>query len=74
MNIEQNALFSAKVTLGSYSGIGINAKIYGACHIGKYVMMGEDVTIITRNHRYDRVDIPMQQQGFEPEQPVVIGR
>ena len=72
VNIEQNALFSAKVTLGGYSGIGINAKIYGACHIGKYVMMGEDVTIITRNHRYDRVDIPMQQQGFEPEQPVVI--
>lgn len=73
VNIEKGATFSAKVTLGDYSGIGINAKIYGTCHIGKYVMMGEDVTIITRNHRYDSVDIPMMQQGFETEQPVTIG-
>lgn len=73
VNIETNALFSSRVTLGDYSGIGINAKIYGTCHIGKWVMMGTDVTIITRNHRYDRDDIPMMKQGFEDEQPVCIG-
>ena len=33
VNIESNATFSSKVTLGDYSGIGINAKIYGTCHI-----------------------------------------
>lgn len=73
VNIEQNALFSAKVTLGDYSGIGINAKIYGTCHIGRYVMMGTDVTVITRNHCFDRTDIPMMEQGFLPEEPVWIG-
>lgn len=73
VNIEQGAVFSPKVTLGDFSGIGINAKIYGACHIGSYVMMGTDVTVITRNHRHDRTDIPMMEQGFEEEQPVVIG-
>ena len=36
-------------------------------------MMGADVTIITRNHRTDRTDVPMMDQGFEPERPVVIG-
>lgn len=36
-------------------------------------MMGTDVTVITRNHRHDRTDIPMMEQGFEEEQPVVIG-
>lgn len=72
VNIEKGATFSAKVTLGDYSGIGINAKIYGSCQIGRYVMMGEDVTIITRNHRHDRVDIPMMNQGFETERPVTI--
>ena len=73
VNLEKGAVFSRKVTLGDRSGIGINAKIYGECHIGKCVMMGTDVTIITRNHRIDRTDIPMMDQGFEEEQPVYIG-
>lgn len=73
VNIEQNAIFSSRVTLGDFSGIGINAKVYGTCHIGNHVMMGTDVTVITRNHRFDRVDIPMMDQGFEEEQPVCIG-
>lgn len=36
-------------------------------------MMGTDVIIITRNHRFDRTDIPMMEQGFEEERPVYIG-
>ena len=73
VNIEHNALFSGKVSLGDYSGIGVNAKIYGTCIIGDFVMMGEDCTIITRNHKFDRTDIPMMEQGFEEERPVHIG-
>lgn len=72
VNIESNAVFSPRVTLGDYSGIGINAKIYGTCHIGNYVMMGQDVTIITRNHSCAQTSLPMMQQGFEEEHPVVI--
>lgn len=73
VNIEKGAYFSPKVELGNYSGIGVDAKIYGSCKIGEYVMMGENCTIITRNHKYDRTDIPMMAQGFEDEQPVIIG-
>lgn len=73
VNIEKNALFSHKVSLGDYSGIGVNAKIYGRCTIGNYVMMGEDCTIITRNHNFSRTDIPMMGQGFAEERPVYIG-
>lgn len=73
VNIEKDAVFSQKVTLGDFSGIGINAKIYGECHIGAFVMMGTDVTVITRNHRFDRTDVPMMKQGFEDEKPVYIG-
>lgn len=73
VNIEHNAYFSYKVSLGDYSGIGVNAKIHGACRIGSHVMMGEDCTIITRNHKHDRTDIPMMEQGFEEERPVQIG-
>ena len=73
VNIEKNAMFSSRVSLGDYSGIGVNAKIYGTCTIGNYVMMGEDCTIICRNHKHDRTDIPMMHQGFESERPVTIG-
>lgn len=73
VNIETNAVFSKRVTLGDYSGIGVNAKRYGECHIGRYVMMGEDVTIITRNHTFSRIDIPMLDQGFSEDRPVTIG-
>lgn len=73
VNIEKNASFSYKVSLGDYSGLGVNSKIYGSCAIGHHVMMGEDVTVITRNHKFDRVDIPMMDQGFEQERPVTIG-
>ncbi|MBE6573335.1 MAG: CatB-related O-acetyltransferase [Ruminococcaceae bacterium] len=73
VNIEKNAVFSRKVSLGDYSGLGVNSKIYGTCTIGNYVMMGEDVTVITRNHKHERSDIPMMHQGFEEERPVVIG-
>ena len=72
VNIEPKALFSPKVTLGDRSGIGVGAKLYGECHIGACVMMGSDVTVITRNHRSDRTDLPMMDQGFEPERPVWI--
>lgn len=73
VNIEKGAYFSSKVSLGDYSGIGVNAKIHGTCYIGNYVMMGEDCTIITRNHKFDRTDVPMMEQGFEDERPVYIG-
>ena len=73
VNIEKHAIISPRVSLGDRSGIGIGAKIYGTCRIGRDVMMGSDVTIITRNHKVDRTDIPMMDQGFEPERPVVIG-
>lgn len=73
VNIEKKAFFSPKVSLGDYSGIGVNAKIYGRCSIGNYVMMGEDCTIITRNHRFDSVEQVMMKQGFEEERPVLIG-
>ena len=73
VNIEPKALFSQKVCLGDRSGIGTNAKIYGECHIGACVMMGSDVTIITRNHRFGKTNVPMMDQGFEEERPVWIG-
>ena len=73
INIERHATFGPEVTLGDNSGIGVDCEIYGQVHIGNNVMMGPEVIIYTTGHRFDRIDIPMNQQGFEKMQPVVIG-
>lgn len=73
VNIQKGAEFSIRVSLGDYSGIGINAQIKGKCTIGKYVMMGPDCTIYTRNHKFSDTSKPMMEQGYEEEKEVVIG-
>ena len=73
VNIEHGANFSSKVSLGNNSGIGINASLGGKVTIGDNVMMGPHCIIYTRNHEFNRIDVPMCEQGFRPEQPVVIG-
>lgn len=73
VNIERGAKFSSSVTLGDYSGIGINASLSGPVSIGDNVMMGSDCTIYSWNHAFDRTDVPMRGQGFQPARRVVIG-
>lgn len=52
LNIEKGADFGFgnKIQIGKNSGIGINASIRGPLKIGDDVMMGPNVTILTRNH------------------------
>lgn len=73
INIEKNADFSTRVSLGDYSGIGVNAHIGGKCTIGKYVMMGPNCTIYTRNHEFSDITKPMMEQGHAEEKEVIIG-
>lgn len=73
VNVERHARFGRGVNLGDRSGIGINASIGEQTHIGSDVMMGPDCVIYTRNHRFDRLDIPMREQGYGPVEPVEIG-
>lgn len=73
VNIEKGATITTAMEIGDNSGIGINAKIHGKVVLGANVMMGPDCIIYTTNHKFDRVDIPMNQQGFSEEEPVIIG-
>ena len=72
VNIEKNAEFAYSVELGDNSGLGINCRISGKARIGNNVMMGPNVSIITRNHSFERTDIPMNSQGMSEEKPVII--
>lgn len=73
VNIEKGALFGEHVCLGDRSGLGIRAQIEDYVIIGKDVMMGPDCSIFTANHRFNRIDIPMMEQGFTEPEEVVIG-
>lgn len=59
-------------TLGKNSGLGSRAYIGRYTSIGEDVMMGPNVTILTHNHRFDSISIPMRLQGFEEYKPVTI--
>ena len=74
VNVESGALFGdgTNIHIGNRSGLGIDSRIYGPVIIGDHVMMGPDVMILTSNHRYDRLDIPMIDQGGTDHRPVMI--
>lgn len=73
IDIDQGAVFSGRVSLGDHSGIGKDSVLQGTVVIGNHVMMGRECLIYTKNHAFDRLDIPMSQQGFQEEKPVIIG-
>ncbi len=72
VNIEKGAVLPSSLELGDNSGLGLNARISGKTIIGNNVMMGPNISIFTRNHSFERIDIPMNQQGFSNEKPVVL--
>lgn len=77
VTIERGAYFTPGVSLGNFSGIGVDCELYavrnGQIIIGDYVMMGPECVIYTSSHAHDRTDIPMQQQGAEAPRNVIIG-
>lgn len=73
VNIESNAGFNPELEIGDRSGVGVNCRLSGRIIIGNDVMMGPNCIMRTYSHAHDRIDIPMNQQGFEPEQVMHIG-
>lgn len=82
VNIERKANFGSgiDIELGDESGLGINCSVPSNTKIGKNVMMGPNCRILPHNHNFERIDIPMNHQGFSPklstkiEDDVWIGR
>lgn len=72
INIGRLAKIHKNTVIGNNSGVGRGCEINNGVTIGNNVMMGPDVLIYTQNHRTDRTDIPMMQQGFQEVKPVVI--
>ena len=73
VNFEKGAKFNPELSIGDNSGVGTNCELSGKIVIGKNVMMGPNCIMRTYSHKFDRIDIPMCEQGFEEEKIMYIG-
>ena len=75
VNVERGASFESglDLSIGNNSGIGVNCFVGGNTVIGDDVMMGPNCRFLSRNHAFSRVDIPMNQQGFQEKKQTIIG-
>ncbi len=73
VNIEKGATFGEYTTIGDRSGIGVNCELHGEVHIGDDVMMAPECVFYTRNHKVDRIDVPMNKQGATESKSITIG-
>ncbi len=74
VNIEKGARFGLgnNIQIGDNSGIGFRSSIPSDTIIGNDVMMGPNVIIFASNHKYDRIDIPMNIQGTSMSKQTII--
>ena len=74
VNIERMAFFGKgyDIVIGDNSGIGINCTIPPNTIIGNNVMMGPNCYFFAHNHRFDRIDIPMIEQGKTDKKQTII--
>lgn len=63
-----------RLRIGTHAFIGMGAfvQVFDAVTIGAYALIGPYCYIASTNHRFERRDIPIQQQGFTTA-PVTIG-
>lgn len=71
LRIKRNADISMFIEIGDFSELGTNCIIQSNTSIGTHVIMGPDVKIYTKNHKFDRLDIPIQDQGHTNEKTVI---
>lgn len=60
------------IEIGDESGIGAHCDIPEDIVIGNNVMISRNVFILNRNHRYDRIDIPINDQGYYDAKKTII--
>jgi maltose O-acetyltransferase len=62
------------ISIGNDTILGFNCFLDGAgnLEIGDNCLLAQNVSIFTANHRFNRTDIPIKNQGYD-KRPVVIG-
>lgn len=72
INRRVNFASGRNVEMGDESGIGANTTIPGDTIIGKNVILSRNCFILNRNHIFERIDIPIVDQGCYPTKQTVI--
>lgn len=74
VNIQPHVYFGkgTKIVIGDNSGIGANSSIPPNTEIGNNVMIGPNLIVLWQNHNFDRLDIPMNQQGMDERKQTII--
>ena len=72
INRKVNFGSGSNIEIGDGSGIGEGAHLPANTIIGNNVMLSRNTFILDRNHRFDRVDIPIVKQGFLPAKQTII--
>lgn len=67
VDIGKGAKVSSRLSIGDRSGIGDRSHLQGRIVMGNDIMMAPEVAIIATNHNFERIDIPMNQQGHTDE-------
>jgi len=62
-----------RLSVGARSQLGQNSQLGGTINIGDDVLMGPDIVMMATSHAFDKIDIPINQQGATEEQPITIG-
>ena len=60
------------IEMGDKSGIGEHTEIPSNTIIGKNVMISRYVFILSRNHEFSSIDVPINEQGFLPMKQAII--
>ncbi len=63
IRVKHNADISPYISVGNNSELGTRCMIHSNVIIGDNVIMGPDVKIYSRNHRYESISEPIKEQG-----------
>ena len=59
--------------IGDFSELGMNAYLSRDVEIGRHVLMGPNVTILTYNHEFEDPAVLIHDQGYRARKPVRVG-
>ncbi|HAP68262.1 MAG TPA: acetyltransferase [Flavobacteriales bacterium] len=74
VNIDAQAYIGrGRISVGRNSGIGRKCEVYGSLTLGDNVLIAPEVIFYSRNHSFSRIDVPIIEQGYSEEMPVIVG-
>jgi len=74
--VEKHARLHPRLEVGDRVQIGAGCQfmIGGQVVLGDDVLLGPEVAFVDTNHRWNRLDVPIKEQGFAAPRPIFVGK